>query len=108
MEAKNDYNTPENKIFTSSLYYYEYRDKFAREASIILSKPILNALQARKQSLASFAKELNQNGYKYSYTSLANAVRGNNKYVKNFNYFALLYYYLNLPFPSLQYLSSFD
>ena len=92
----------------SSVDYYEYRDTFNKFTCKTLSKPILIALQERKMSLASLCRHLQEDGYNYNYASLCNAFNGKNKFISNFNYFAFLYYYLDLPFPSLEYLNSFD
>jgi len=47
-------------------------------------------------------------GLNYNYAGFCNAVRGNNPYIKSFSYFSRIYEYLGLPFPSLEYLNSFD
>ena len=56
----------------------------------------------------SFINELNNAGFKYNYSGFTAAVRGKNPYIKNFTYFSKIYQYLGLPFPSLDYLNSFD
>jgi hypothetical protein len=88
--------------------YYSYSSPFNEHLCKTLAKPILNALAERKQNLKGFTKELNKSGHNFSYSSLTNTLRGKNPYVKNFSYFAILYYHLDLPFPSLEYLNSFD
>lgn len=88
--------------------YYSYSAPFNEHLCKTLAKPILSALAERKKNLKEFTNELNKSGHNFSYSSLTNTLRGKNPYVKNFSYFAILYYHLNLPFPSLEYLNSFD
>jgi hypothetical protein len=88
--------------------YYQYKDTFNASLCIILAKPILNELKSRKLSINKFIEQLNNDGFKYYYSGFTSAVRGKNPFIQNFTYFSKLYNYLNLPFPSLEYLNSFD
>jgi len=108
MKAKNSYNTPETFILKSPEIDYTYCDEFTSQLSLMLFKPILAALKERKQSKQSFVKEINLKGLKYTYAGFNNTARGKNPFVKNLGYFIKLYEYLQLPFPSIEYLSSFD
>jgi hypothetical protein len=106
--VKKSYKSPQNNSNTPNLAYYEYRDKFNAVLCIILARPILTHLKENKVSVMSFIKELNELGLNYNYAGFCNAVRGNNPYIKSFSYFSRIYEYLELPFPSLEYLNSFD
>lgn len=86
---------------------YAYHDKFIAEISKMLSKPILDELERRKQSKQSFVNEMRDNGLNYNYRGFVNSLRGNNPYVTNYNYFSKVYEYLELPIPTIDYLSSF-
>lgn len=87
---------------------YTYCNGFTSQLSITLFKPILKAIEERNQSKLSFIKEINSNGLNYSYSGFVSTAKGKNPFIKNFGYFIKLYEYLNLPFPSLEYLNSFD
>ena len=104
---KNSNNNIKSSLPIPSNFYYQYRDEFSAILCIILAKPILAELKNRNQSLMSFVRELNDNGYGYNYTGFANAVKGKNPYVKSFSYFSKMYQYLSLPYPTMDYLNSF-
>ena len=87
---------------------YAYLDAYRKEISILLSKPIIAELKRRNQSKMAFINELNNQGIRYSYQGFNEALKGTNNFVTNLNYFGKIYEYLNLPFPSLAYLSSFS
>ena len=87
---------------------YVYHDIFIEHISIMLFKPILSALKERKQSKQSFINEMNESGLKYTYYGFIQSARGKNKYCRNYNYISRIYEYLELPFPSLEYLNKFD
>jgi hypothetical protein len=87
---------------------YVFMQRFSSEVCKILSKPILNALKERKQTKQAFINEINLKGFNYSYSGFINVLKGENIYINNFGYFSRLYEYLDLPFPSLEYLNSFD
>ncbi len=118
MEKTNDILTPEGaktrdklplfKNTNVSESNYIYCNGFTSQLSITLFKPILKAIEERKQSKSSFIKEINSNGLNYSYSGFVSTSKGKNPFIKNFGYFIKLYEYLNLPFPSLEYLNSFD
>lgn len=107
-KMKENYNNPKKQILTDPNKDYTYCSEFTAQLSIILFKPILAELKQRKQSKRAFIDEINLNGLKYTYAGFNNTARGKNPFVKNLGYFIKLYEYLDLPYPSLEYLSSFD
>lgn len=86
---------------------YSYKEKYNEAICILLSKPILEELKRRNIKRAEFIRRLNADGLNYTYRGLVQVIKGRNPYVTNFSYFSRLYEYLELPFPSIDYLSSF-
>ena len=108
MKAKNSYNTPENIILPHTNNNYIYANGFTSQLSIMLCKPILSAIRERYPSKQAFIREINSKGLKYTYSGFNSTAQGRNPFIKNIGYFIKLYEYLQLPFPSIEYLSSFD
>lgn len=101
------YNNPINISKISQREKYAYIDNFSKSLALILSLPIKDELKRRKCSIMQLQKELTARGYKYNYTSLVNAMQGRNPYVVNLTYFSRIYEHLELPIPTIDYLSSF-
>jgi hypothetical protein len=102
------YKAPNIEKVNPKRPHYAYLDAYNKHLCLMIGKPIINELSKRKQSKMGFINELNKAGLNYTYMGFNMALKGLNNYAVNFNYFGKIYEYLELPFPSLEYLNSFD
>ena len=70
----------------------------------ILIAPIKVALFDRKMTINALVLLLKTNGIKLNYEGLKTAMRGTNPYIKSIDYYSKIYFCLNLPEPSAEYL----
>ena len=84
-------------------YIYPYT-KFNISFGNILAAPIKVTLFDRKMTVKALFMALEKNGIKLNYEGLRSALKGRNPYVISIDYYSKIYFCLNLPEPSAEYL----